>query len=525
MSVSITHAKVSGKAAGNDPDRVYGTHWDADHVVPVATVAEAQAATSDTVLMTPAKTLDLVNANVPSGSALTKVDDTNVTLTLGGTPTTALLRATSITVGWTGTLAAARLNSNVVQAITNDTNVTGSIAAQNLTLSWTGTLAAGRLNANVVQGVTNDTNVTGSIATQNLTLGWTGTLSVARGGTGAGSASGTALDNITGFSSTGILARTASGTYAFRTIIGTAGQITVTNGDGVPGNPTISLPATITQATTFSGILTVSNATASTAYTNGALVLSSGGLGVNGAGYFNGAVVAPTAVFGDTSTLISAPPLYVTNNIASQIVTVNTGSLASTGGSGIALYHGAIPDAADRRLGFFLGGAIGSGTARNAALVGFFSNEVWTAGSAQGSYVTFETTTNGAASRTVRLKVYQGLDVGSATGGDKGAGTANFAGDIYKNNTAYTNPDYAFEHFYTGKIELFANNEGADSYRGLMPLDDLRDYTRRNLRLPGINDEGMGIFARSDLILEKFEEMTLYTLDLHERVKKLEAAH
>lgn len=108
MSVSITHAKVSGKAAGSDPDRVYGTHWDADHVVPVATDAEAAAATSDTVLMTPAKTLATINANVPSGSALTKTDDTNVTLTLGGTPTTALLRATSITVGWSGALSAAR---------------------------------------------------------------------------------------------------------------------------------------------------------------------------------------------------------------------------------------------------------------------------------------------------------------------------------------------------------------------------------------------------------------------------------
>lgn len=41
-------------------------------------------------------------------SALTKTDDTNVTLTLGGTPTTALLQATSLTLGWTGTLANAR---------------------------------------------------------------------------------------------------------------------------------------------------------------------------------------------------------------------------------------------------------------------------------------------------------------------------------------------------------------------------------------------------------------------------------
>lgn len=41
-------------------------------------------------------------------AALTKTDDTNVTLTLGGTPATALLQAASITAGWTGTLSPTR---------------------------------------------------------------------------------------------------------------------------------------------------------------------------------------------------------------------------------------------------------------------------------------------------------------------------------------------------------------------------------------------------------------------------------
>lgn len=43
-----------------------------------------------------------------TGDALTATSDTNVTLTLGGTPATALLRAASITAGWTGTLGEAR---------------------------------------------------------------------------------------------------------------------------------------------------------------------------------------------------------------------------------------------------------------------------------------------------------------------------------------------------------------------------------------------------------------------------------
>jgi hypothetical protein len=43
-----------------------------------------------------------------TGSALTKTDDTNVTLTLGGTPASSLLAAASLTLGWTGTLAVSR---------------------------------------------------------------------------------------------------------------------------------------------------------------------------------------------------------------------------------------------------------------------------------------------------------------------------------------------------------------------------------------------------------------------------------
>jgi hypothetical protein len=43
-----------------------------------------------------------------TGAALTEFDDTNVTMTLGGSPSTALLAATSMTLGWTGQLAVSR---------------------------------------------------------------------------------------------------------------------------------------------------------------------------------------------------------------------------------------------------------------------------------------------------------------------------------------------------------------------------------------------------------------------------------
>ncbi len=115
-----------------------------------------------------------------------------------------------------------------------------------------------------------------------------------------------------------------------------------------------------------------------------------------------------------------------------------------------------------------------------------------------------------------------GLVLGSATGAAKGVGTINAAGDIYKNNSAYTNPDYVLEHYFNGKIERFAEKEGADKYEGLIPLDALRDYIERHYRLPGIDDEAAGAFARSDTALLKIEELTLYILELEERIKQLE---
>jgi hypothetical protein len=43
-----------------------------------------------------------------TGSGLTKTDDTNVTLTIGGSPNNALLAAVSLALGWTGNLSVLR---------------------------------------------------------------------------------------------------------------------------------------------------------------------------------------------------------------------------------------------------------------------------------------------------------------------------------------------------------------------------------------------------------------------------------
>jgi len=74
--------------------------------------------------------------NAITAAALTANNDTNVTLTLGGTPASALLAATSLTLGWTGTLADARIAS----AATWNAKQTGSTSLTSLSgLSYAST--------------------------------------------------------------------------------------------------------------------------------------------------------------------------------------------------------------------------------------------------------------------------------------------------------------------------------------------------------------------------------------------------
>ena len=78
------------------------------------------------------------------------------------------------------------------------------------------------------------------------------------------------------FNTDGILVQTANDTFAGRTLTGTAAEITVTNGTGVAGNPTLSLPA----ALTFTG-KTITGGTYASPTMSGTLTLS-GTLTVSG---------------------------------------------------------------------------------------------------------------------------------------------------------------------------------------------------------------------------------------------------
>jgi hypothetical protein len=109
------------------------------------------------------------------------------------------------------------------------------------------------------------------------------------------------------------------------------------------------------------------------------------------------------------------------------------------------------------------------------------------------------------------------------------SGTALFArdctvnGTLYKGGSAYVNPDFVFEHFYTGGITQFLGAHGAPEYRGLPSLESVEAHTRETLRLPGRRDDRYDLFARGDELLAEVEQLYLHLFSLHRRVTELEA--
>lgn len=105
-SVSVgTATNLAGGAAGSVP---YQTGAGATTFLSIGTAAQV-------LKVNPGATAP----EWVSGAALSKTDDTNVTLTLGGAPTTSLLAATSLTLGWTGQLAVSRGGTGTATATAN----------------------------------------------------------------------------------------------------------------------------------------------------------------------------------------------------------------------------------------------------------------------------------------------------------------------------------------------------------------------------------------------------------------------
>lgn len=174
------------------------------------------------------------------------------------------------------------------------------------------------------------------------------------------------LSAVAAYNTNGLLTQTAADTFAGRTITGTSNQISVSNGNGVAGNPTLSTPQNIHTGATPQFAR----------------------LGINGAnsGSYFFEVYATTTGSGAKVTATAAP--------------------ASNSGGGMALeISGAHPTAANQRLGAFFFGSDDGVNKVSPAGVFAFSAQAFTVGSALGTYLDFETTANGSTTRTRRIRV------------------------------------------------------------------------------------------------------------------------
>lgn len=268
----------------------------------------------------------ILASDIQSGQALTKIDDVNVTLTLGGTPATALLQAVSLSLGWTGTLSIARGGTGAAtktaafNALTPNTTL-GDISFHNgtdevrlagnttttkqfLSQTGTGTVSAAPAWSTIAGSditgaaltVGNDTNVTltlgGTPATAllraaSITVAWSGTLGVDRGGSGRGSA--TAFMPIAG-------GTTSTGAHQSISVGTTTGQALLYQGAS-------ALPAF--------GAIALNDATGN--IVTNVLRVHNGGTGVNGSTAANGTLLIGNGTGYTLATLTQGTGITITN--------------------------------------------------------------------------------------------------------------------------------------------------------------------------------------------------------------------
>jgi hypothetical protein len=299
-SVSVSTAtNLAGGATGSVP---YQSATSTTTFLPIGTAAQVMKVNA--------------GATAPewvSGAALTKVDDTNVTLTLGGTPATSLLAATSLTLGWTGQLAVSRGGTGL------SSGTSGGIPYFSSTTAMTSSalLAANALMVGGGAGAAPSTITTGTgvVTALGVNTGTAGAFVVNGGALGTPS-SGT-VTNLTGTASiniNGTVGATTPNTGAFTTlsasstVSGTGFSTYLASPPAIGG--TTAAAGSFTTLTTSSTV-TLNGGTANgVAYLNGSKVLTSGSaVTFDGSSTFavNGtanAILKVNAVYGSGASII-----------------------------------------------------------------------------------------------------------------------------------------------------------------------------------------------------------------------------
>lgn len=487
FSGAITVASCTGCGSGSGTV----TSFSAGSLSPLFTTSVSTATT------TPALSFSLSNAaantyfgnatgstaapSFTAAGALTKVDDTNVTLTLGGSPSTALLTAASITVNWAGTLAKTRQNAATVYSDAANTWSTGaqSFAAATSLVIPTSAGAAPTTSAQVAYDSTSHTLEYGANGTNrvvanldeaqtlaNKTLTTPTIASFANAAHNHTNAAGGGQLSLSAFSST-----TGSGAVVGATSptlttpnLGTPSAVTLTNATGLP------------VATGISGLGTgVATALAVNVGSAGAFVAFNGALGTPSSGTLTNATGLPisTGISGlgtGVATFLATPS---SANLASA-VTGETGSGALVFGTSPTLTNGTVNQAANNAdaltsvrftdsspTGNFLRfrNAANSSDLFAVSVAGTITAGTWNGaaiGSSYGGAGTVSGVLKANGSGTVSAAV-SGTDYAPATSGSailKGSGSGGFS-------NAVSGTDYA--PATSGSSILYGNGSGGFS--------------------------------------------------------------
>jgi hypothetical protein len=163
------------------------------------------------------------------------------------------------------------------------------------------------------------------------------------------------LTALAALSTTGMMARTAANTYTMRTITGTASRLSVTNGDGVSGNPTLNIDAaydalwapvshtqTASTITDFSeavddrvGALLVAGSNVTLNYNDaaGTLTITSTAAGGGGGTVTDVSVVSANGFAGSVGTSTTTPAITLTTSITGMLKGNGTAISQATAGT------------------------------------------------------------------------------------------------------------------------------------------------------------------------------------------------
>ena len=277
------------------------------------------------------------------------------------------------------------------------------------------------------------------------------------------------------YNTNGLLTQTAADTFTGRTITGTAAQINVANGDGVSGNPTLSLIGPYTPATyTTNGVLYGAGAGSILATTQGpansVLTANAGAPSfsatpsvttVNYVGTSTGQITSPSYTFsGDVLALGTAaqPDKLLIQLNANTVYKISYAASAFYGlarangsfGSGSAVSSGNV-------LGtLFFAGHDGSDFTATRGYIRAVAGETWSAG-VNGCYLALGSTPSGSATVAERWRV--GMNGGLANTGAEptttgmklkaGSATANTAPIELTSGAPETTPRAGLVEFQT----------------------------------------------------------------------------